>query len=255
MSYVSDVWYLLGRHLRAQLRMPVFIFVSIVQPMFWLILFSQLFRSLADLPDFPTGSYLQFFAPGVLVMLVLFGSTYSGMSMIRDMDLGVITKMLATPATRVSIVLSRVLSTIVVLIVQCSIILIVAWVMGVSIVTGIPGALLMIVFLGLFGLGFAGLSNCLAILFKKPEPLMGVLTFLTLPLMFLSSAMMPSTLLPTWIDAAKKFNPVQYAIEPIRSLVTTGYDWPTLLIDMAILTAFAALTVGLASAMFRIKGE
>ena len=255
MNCLVDIWYLSGRHIRTRLRTPVWIFVSLVQPMIWLGIFSQLFKKVADLPQFPTESYLQFFAPGVVVMTVLFGAAWAGMGMIEDMDLGILTKMLATPVTRVSIVLSRVLATVITLIVQALLIFLIATMMGVDIATGMAGVLLTVLVISLLGVGLAGLSNALALLLRKSDPLVAVVSFVTMPLMFLSSAMIPSQMLPGWIETARRFNPVDYAVESVRNLVVTGYEWGSLIPNILFLAAFAVVSVSLATAMFRIRAE
>lgn len=233
--------------------MPVWIFMNLIQPIIWLVLFSQLFESLGNMPGFPTGSYLQFFAPGVVVMTALFGSAWSGMGLIREIDTGILTKMLATPVSRVSIILSKVLATVVPLVVQVLIIFLIAWIMGASPATGAGGILLSIFFVILMGLGLAGLSHALAILFQKAEPLIAVVSFLTLPLMFLSSSMMPIQMLPDWIDTARRFNPIDYTVESVRTLFISGYDWHLLIVNMVILAIFAAVMIILATMMFRIR--
>ncbi|MEE8174593.1 MAG: ABC transporter permease [Dehalococcoidia bacterium] len=255
MNCLVDIWYLSGRHIRTRLRTPVWIFVSLVQPMIWLVIFSQLFKNVADLPQFPTENYLQFFAPGVVVMTVLFGAAWAGMGMIEDMDLGILTKMLATPVTRVSIVLSRVLATVITLIVQALLIFLIATMMGVDIATGMAGVLLTVLVISLLGVGLAGLSNALALLLRKSDPLVAVVSFVTMPLMFLSSAMIPGQMLPGWIETARKFNPVDYAVESVRNLVVTGYEWGSLVPNILFLAAFAVVSVSLATAMFRIRAE
>jgi len=255
LNCLVDIWYLSGRHIRTRLRTPVWIFVSLVQPMIWLGIFSQLFKKVADLPQFPTESYLQFFAPGVVVMTVLFGAAWAGMGMIEDMDLGILTKMLATPVTRVSIVLSRVLATVITLIVQALLIFLIATMMGVDIATGMAGVLLTVLVISLLGVGLAGLSNALALLLRKSDPLVAVVSFVTMPLMFLSSAMIPSQMLPGWIETARRFNPVDYAVESVRNLVVTGYEWGSLIPNILFLAGFAVVSVSLATAMFRVRAE
>ena len=253
MNVFADTWYLFVRHIRVSLRTPIWLFVNLIQPVVWLALFSRVFEGLVDLPGFTTDSYLQFFAPGVIIMTVLFGSAWTGMNMIQDKDLGILDKMLASPVSRVSIVLGRVFGSVATLVVQSLIIFLLAWVMGIDIATGVPGVLLTVLIVVLLGLGFAGLSNGLAILMKRPDPLIAFVSFLTLPLMFLSSAMMPSNLLPGWIQTAKTFNPVNHAVESVRSLVVVGYEWDVLLPDLLILAGVAIFVVAWATSMFRFR--
>jgi len=237
MNLVADTWFQMQRHLRTELRVPVWIFVTLFQPIIWLVLFTQVFKSLSDMPGLGGFSYLQFFAPGVVVMTVIFGSAWAGFGMLHDIDMGILSKMLATPVTRGSIIMSRVIASMVVLIVQSLIIFTIAVIMGVNLATGVPGVLFTIFLILLLGLGFAAFSNGLALLFKREEPLIGVITFATLPIMFLSTTMMPADMLPDWLNTVRHFNPVDYAIVGVRDLVLYGYIWSDLWRSLVVLSA------------------
>lgn len=252
MDFFSDTWFQFVRHMRTQIRMRVFIFINLVQPIFWLLLFPQIFKSVSSLIG---GDYLQFLAPGVVVMTVLFGSAWAGMGMLHDIDMGILSKMLATPVTRVSIIASRVAASMAMLVVQALIIFIISVIMGVHIETGVPGVLLAIVLICLLGLGFAAFSNGLALLLRRPEPLMGVINLIAMPTMFLSSTMMPGQLLPHWLDTVRHFNPVDYAVVGVRDLVMTGYVWSDLWRSLVVLGAWAIAGIAFGTLMFRIKAE
>ena len=70
----------------------------LVQPMFWLLLYSQLFRRITELPGFGTTSYIDYLTPGVAIMTAFFSGSWAGMGMIEDLDRGVLERFLATPA-------------------------------------------------------------------------------------------------------------------------------------------------------------
>jgi len=254
MDFLSDTWFQIGRHLRTQVRMKIWIFMNLFQPILWLLLFTQVFKSLSNQPAIGD-SYLQFFAPGVVVMTVMFGSAWTGMGMLQDIDMGILSKMLATPVTRVSIITSRIIASMTMLVVQALIIFTLAVIMGVTIATGFPGVLFSIVIVSLLGLGFAAFSNGLALLFKRPEPLMGIINFVSLPMMFLSSTMMPSELLPSWLDTMRRFNPVDYAVVGVRDLVSEGYIWSDLWLSIVVLAAWALVGIGFGTRMFRARAE
>lgn len=255
MNFLSDTWFQIIRHVKTQIRMKVWIFMNLFQPILWLLLFTQVFKSLSELPEMGDTSYLQFFAPGVVVMTVMFGSAWTGMGMLHDIDMGILSKMLATPVTRVSIISSRVIASMLVLVVQALVIFTLAVIMGVNVATGIAGVLLSIIIVSLLGLGFAAFSNGLALLFKRPEPLMGVINFVSLPMMFLSSTMMPSGLLPDWLDIVRRFNPVDYAVVGIRGLVGEGFIFSELLLSLVVLAAWALIGIGFGTLMFRAKAQ
>jgi len=235
--------------------MPVWIMINLIQPIIWLVLFTQVFKSLSQMPGLGGVSYLQFFAPGVVVMTVMFGSAWSGMGMLQDIDMGILSKMMATPVTRVSIILSRVIASMAVLLIQALIILTIAVIMGVDIATGVGGVLLTILLVCLLGLGFASFSNGLALLLRRPEPLIGIINFAALPMMFLSSTMMPADMLPGWLDTVRHFNPVDYAVVGVRGLVLEGYIWSDLWRSFAVLVAWAVAGTAFGTLMFRRRAE
>jgi ABC-2 type transport system permease protein len=254
MNLLLDTWFQVARHLKTQVRMRVFIFMNLFQPIVWLLLFPQIFKSLSEMPGIG-GDYLQFLAPGVVVMTVLFGSAWTGMGMLQDIDMGILSKTLATPVTRVSIIASRVIASMVMLVIQALMIFIIAVIMGVDIVTGVPGVLLSIVLISLLGMGFAAFSNGLALLFKRPEPMMAIINFIAMPLVFLSSTFMAAALLPSWLDTVRKFNPVDYAVVGVRGLVLEGFVWSDLWLSLVVLAAWAAVGIGFGTFMFRTKAE
>ena len=255
MNIISDTWYITMRDLRSRIRMPVFIFMTLFQPILWLVLFTQIFKSLGGLPGLGSSSYLQFFAPGVLVMTVLFGSAFSGFGMLWDMDTGVLSKMLATPVTRISVIAGRVIATVVVLLIQALIIIILALILGVHFETGVPGVLFAFLLLSLLGLGFAAFSNGLALLLKRQENVMAVTNLLTMPLMFLSSLMMPAALLPSWLNTVRQINPIDYAVVGARDLISNGYIWHDLWLCFVVLAALAVVGVTFGTLMFRARAE
>jgi ABC-2 type transport system permease protein len=252
MTLLMDSWYQTLRDLRTRLRMPVFIFMSLFQPIVWLLLFPQVFKSLSE---FVGGDYLQVITPGVVVMTVLFGSAWSGMSMLQDIDMGILSKMLATPVTRASIIMGRVIGAMVILVIQALLIFTLAVILGVDLATGVPGMLLSIALISLLGLGFAAFSNGLALLFRRIEPLMAVINFIALPTVFLSSAFMPPEFLPSWLDTVRQFNPVDYGVVGVRSLVIDGYVWSELWRSFLVLAAWAAAGITFGALMFRSRAE
>jgi len=255
MNALADTWYIVLRDLRARIRMPVFIFMSLFQPVLWLVLFTQIFKSLGNMPGLGGNSYLEFFAPGVVVMTVLFGSAFAGFGMLMDIDTGRLAKMLATPVIRVSIITGRVIASVVVSIIQAIVIFILAAIMGVNFATGLLGILFALVLVALLGVGFAAFSNGLVLLLKRQETVMTVINFITMPMMFLSSMIMPGNLLPSWLNTVRHFNPVDYTVVGVRDLVQRGYIWSDLWLAFAVLLTLAILGVVFGTLMFDTKVE
>ncbi|MEM3641278.1 MAG: ABC transporter permease [Candidatus Bathyarchaeia archaeon] len=250
-SFLRDTWHTFRRHMHASLREPVWIFFSMIQPLIWLVLYTQLFKDMTLMPGFPTDNYLQFFAPGLIVMLAVFSSPYSGFGLLGDINSGMLEKMLVTPVNRYALILGDVLSSTATLAMQALAVFSLSFLMGARVATGLGGVILTITIVSLLGISLASLSNALVIATKKEEPLVVVASLITLPLMFLSSVMLPNDFAPEWIKTAMKFNPVNYAIEAVRPLFLSGYDLLALSIGLLILGILALLALIIASVAFR----
>jgi len=247
---LTDTWSLFNKYVKISLRTPLWLLFNLVQPLIWLIIFGQLFGHMAQLPGFPPQSYTEFFLPGVLIMTVLFGSSWSGVSLLREINSGAVDKMLVAPISRVSIVLSRVLHSAVQVVAQATIILVVAALFGSKIslsLFGLFGGMFVVL---LLGIGFAALSNGFAIVLQREEPLVVLGNLMTLPLMFFSTAMVPKNLMPDWISYLSTLNPINYAVEAVRTTMIGPLDWGLAIKCTAILLVFAGVTLGWAVSAF-----
>ena len=149
--------------MRNLFRQPIWIALMLIQPMFWLLLYSQLFRRITDLPGFGTTSYVDYLTPGIAIMTAFFSGTWAGMGTIEDLDRGVIERFLATPAPRSAIVFARLVQSAVVAMVQALIILVVGLFLGAT--NGGPlGWLVIMLAAFLVAGGFSGISNGIALL-------------------------------------------------------------------------------------------
>jgi len=244
----ADLWHLFVRLVRANVRMPVFVIISIVQPVLWVLLFGQLFRSVAALPGFGAGSYVQFLAPGIAIMTALFGAAYSGMGMLADIDRGVLDRLLATPVAHGALLAARILYSAVQVAAQSAIILLVSAAIGARPHGGAFGVALVLVAAALLGAAFAAFSNALALLTRRQELVIAVMNFIVLPATFLSSMMMSGNLMPAWIRSAALFNPVNWAVVAARG----GFEgnWALLPRNLGLLAAFALAAAWLATLSF-----
>ena len=249
MKFAIDVLHLLGRQWRLTLRMPLFLVFSIVQPIIWMVLFSQLFSKVTALQGFGTSSYTQFLAPGIAIMSSLFGSGYAGMGLLQDIDRGVMDRMLSTPVTRFAIIIARVIHIGMTAMIQGTIILMVAFVLGAR-PAGVGSFLAVLLGAGLLGSGMAGISFCMAILTRRPETMFAVMNFTMLPMIYLSSAIMSKALMPNWIRQISRFNPVDWATTIARNGFE-GKEWGAVGLHMAALACFTLLFSTLATLAFR----
>lgn len=250
MDFLRDTWFQFARLVMITVRLPIFVVVSIVQPVVWVLLFGQLFGKVATLPGFESTSYIQFLAPGVAMMTALFGAAYSGMGLIGDIDRGVLDRMLTTPVRRGAIMAGRILHSAAQVIVQSLIILAVSFTRGARAQGGVLGVLAVCLCAALLGAAFAAFSNALALLARRQEMVIAVMNFTILPMVYLSSMLMSRNLMPGWIQTMSRFNPVNWAVVAARAGFE-GQNAPLLLRNLGLLSLFALLCGGLATAAFR----
>lgn len=249
-TFAADTFHLLIRHIRTTLRIPVWIFVMLVQPIIWLALYGQLFRRVVEIPGFESDSYIQFLTPGVVIMTSFFGSAWSGMGIIEDLKEGIMDRMLATPVHRGALIASRILHASLTVFVQSAIILVVGLVLGASIPGGIVGALAILLLGALLGAGFSAISNGVALLTRREETLIAVLNFFGLPLIFLSTAFMASELMPEWIRFVAQGNPVNWAVNGARDAMQ-GQNWADVWGNAALLAVFVIVAGFFSTQAFR----
>lgn len=251
---IKEATIIFGRNMRKTVRIPLLLFFSLFQPLLWLLLFTQIFKRLGESPDFQSqgyDSYLMFFAPSILVMTVLTSAFQSGMGMVTDLDSGMLDKFLISPIRRSSVLFGKVMADGSRMFMQGLLIIVVALAIGARIETGVVGAIVMLVLAALFGLAWAGLSNIVALRTRNPEMTMMIGILLTFPLLFLSTAMMPAGLLPSWLDTVGDFNPVSYVIDTARIFMNFGYDWGQVAKTLGVIAVVGAFTMTGATRAFR----
>jgi ABC-2 type transport system permease protein len=248
---LSDTWFMVVRQARNLAREPIWIVLLLVQPMIWLILYGQLFRNVTRLGGFGTASYVTFLAPAIVVMNAFFGATWSGMSMIVDLDRKVVERFLATPASRLAVVLSQIVRSALTAAIQAVIILVVALALGVHVHSGALGWLVVVLAAMLVNSAFAGISQAIALVTRREATMIAVANFIGLPLLFLSSTLLATTQMPGWMQTLSRFNPVNWGVRAARAVVLPGTDWSAVGSDLLFLALLSAATAALATWTFR----
>jgi ABC-2 type transport system permease protein len=139
------------RHVRALLREPAWIAITLTTPVIWLLLFGSLFERAVDIPGFGGGDYTDFFTPGVIVMTAFFSAGWSGLSMIQDIDRGLIDRFLGTPVRRSALIVGRVGQAAITIAIQSLIIVGLALIVGANVPNGVLGVMGMIAIGALLG--------------------------------------------------------------------------------------------------------
>ncbi len=151
--------------------------------------------------------------------------------------------------------MSRVLHSAVTVLIQTLIIFGVAWVLGAAAPRGIVSFLLTLLIIFLLAVGFASLSNGFAMTLQREEPLVVIGNLMTLPLLFFSSALVPYEFLPGWIGGLASVNPIHYAVEGVRKVLTLDFSLQSLWLEFVVLFAFAGLTLLWSTFIFMRRKE
>ncbi|HTX22105.1 MAG TPA: ABC transporter permease [Candidatus Aquilonibacter sp.] len=226
---------------------PTELLTRAIQPALWLVIFGEV---LTRVHAFPTGGlpYLDFLAPGVLAQSVLFIAIFYGIAVIWERDLGLVHKLLVSPASRAALVLGKALSAGVRGLSQAVIVYLLAWLLGVK-MNWHPLALAGVALTVLLGAAvFSSFSLIIACIVKTRERFMGIGQILTMPLFFASNAMYPIAIMPGWLKMIAHINPLTYEVDAMRALMvqggTTAYgigaDFGVLVLALTVLTTISA---------------
>ena len=203
------------------IRDPTELLSRAVQPVLWLVVFGQV---LAHVRGIYTGDvgYLAFITPGILAQSVLFSAIFYGIAVIWERDLGVVHKLLVSPARRSSLVFGKAVSAGFRGVVQAVVVYLVAVVMRIPI-RHEPRAIVGVLALVLLGSGlFSTFSLIIACIVKTRERFMGIGQLLTMPLFFASNAIYPLDLMPGWLRIVAQVNPLTYLVDALRALMIVG---------------------------------
>jgi len=221
-----------------------------VQPILWLLLFGQVMAHVRGL-GVPNGSYLDFLAPGILAQSVLFVAIFYGLSAIWERDLGVLHRYMVSPAPRSALVIGKALASSARGVSQAIVIYLCAALMGVGLSFRPSHIGLVLVFIVLASALFSTFSLIIACIVKTRERFMGVGQFLTMPIFFASNAIYPITMMPPWLQAIAKVNPLSYEVDALRDLMlSAGRSQFGLPLDFAALALVVCGLVVIATRMY-----
>ncbi|MBV9266859.1 MAG: ABC transporter permease [Acidobacteriaceae bacterium] len=251
MKVLADSYYLTLRGLRHLLRQPWYVALTLVQPIIQLVFYGQLFQKVVELPGFHAASYIDFLTPGIVVMSALFSAGWTGMGLIVDMDRGVIDRFLVAPVSRASIIVSRLMGAAFVTVVQSLILFGLGALLGARYPSGIGGFFILLIAAMLISIPIGALSCALGLTLRKSESVIGAANFVLLPLVFMSPVFMATALMPDWMRAVARFNPVKWSVEAGRIALSGHADWSAIVLRLGCLFAFSLLAGWVATRAFR----
>jgi len=216
---------------------------SIVSPLMWLLLFGG---GLSKTVRIGGAHYQSFIFPGIVVMSVLFTSTFYGVYIIWDRKIDVLKAVLVAPVSRLAIFFGKVLGGCTDALLQSLVLILI----GFFFVSYTPlGVLLSLCVVIITAIGFVALGLAIGAFFESFEGFQIVGTFVVFPLFFLSGALYPLDNAPAWLRALSHFDPVTYAVDAARYAMLGASTFAPAL-DVIVLAAFAAATVVVGSVAF-----
>lgn len=221
--YMQEVTAMTRRWFQRFRREPISIIFGLTQPVLWLVLFGNMFKNATAITGSEAPSYIAFMTGGVVVMTVLNSGLAGGIEILFDKENGFLERLLAAPIKRSALIISRFLFVTALTGLQALMILGMAFLFGVVPATGWLGVGLILLIGMMLGIGFTAISLGLAFSMKGHGGFFSVMGFITLPLIFMSSALAPLESMPAWLAWIARLNPMTYAIDAVRGLILTGW--------------------------------
>ena len=246
MDFLYDVKTSFIREMKPLISGWVWLAFGLVQPLLYIGLFVPLLGNVG----IEGASPLQWFIPGMMVMLTLFGTAMVGWSLTEELLSGVLERFLATPMSRPAMLMGRALKEMFPLFFQAVVMIVIALPFG--LVLHPLQMLYGLALLGLFGVGVAALSYALAIAAKNNTSLFYMVSqSVALPLMLLGGVLLPLESGPGWLYIASRFNPLTYVIEAERALFIGEFFSLTVLNGTLVVLAVLVIGLGIGGAAIR----
>jgi len=221
-TFAGDAWVNFKRWNLKAVRNPFVLVVSLAQPIIFLVLFTEVFGNVAGQAvgeGLPGISYETYLVPAITIQVALAAAVTSGIGLVNDIENGMFEKVLVSPMNRTAIFVGKTAAEVFRIAVQVSIILGLGVLLGADVKSGLVGAAGIVAVGVLFSLWFVALSNSVAIITRDQESTIIAANLLQFPLLFLSSAFLPLSTLPGWIQTFARLNPVTYGVDAARSLM------------------------------------
>jgi ABC-2 type transport system permease protein len=221
-TFVGDFWVNFKRWNLKAVRNPFVLVVSLVQPIIFLVLFTQVFGGIATEAINRGGAtitYETYLVPAIAMQVALAAAATSGVGLVNDIEQGMFEKVLVSPMSRVGVFAGKSGAELLRIAFQIAVILVLGIALGATIETGVVGALGIMAVGILFAIWFMSLSNIIAVITRDQESTIIGANLLQFPLLFVSTAFLPLDALPDWIGLVATFNPVTYGVDAARAII------------------------------------
>jgi ABC-2 type transport system permease protein len=249
----SQVGLLAGRAIRRILRNPAQLVFPVLFPLILLGVNTSGLDAATNLPGFPTASYLDFALAIPFMQGALFAALNGGQDLARDIQDGFLDRLAMTPMSGAALLAGQLGGALFMGVISAVLYLVVGVAFGAGIVSGIGGALVLLVLAIAISFAFACFGTFVALRAGTGEAVQGFFP-LFFVLLFLSSAFFPRDLIEQdWFRTIATYNPVSYMVEGIRSLVITGWDGEALALAFGISAVAIVLFLTLSARALRTR--
>lgn len=235
--------------MRLLLREPIWIVIVMIQPLLYLALFAPLLDPLVKTRGFPPGDAWQVFVPGLLIQLGIFGSMFVGFGIIAEIRYGTVERMRVTPASRLGLLLGRVLRDAIVLLIQATLLTVIAVAFGLRV--PLAGALITVGIVGLLGVSLASLSYAAGLWLKSEDALAPLLNMVSVPVLLLSGILLPMTLAPSWLRRLAQLNPFSHVVDGARAAFRNDLGNSSLVTGLVSAAVLAVIGMAVATRTFQ----
>ncbi|WP_407354852.1 ABC transporter permease [Methanolobus sp. WCC5] len=223
---------------------------SLATPLFFLVIMGS---ALGSSMTMNSGRYIDYMAPGIIGMSILFASLMGGISIIWDREFGFLKEILVAPVSRFYTALGKAAGGVTTAMIQGTLLMVISGFIGIEYVS-VWREMLCIPVMFLMGLGFIGLGITLASRIESHEGFQMMMTFITLPTIMTSTAFYPMADLPGWLSIPVRLNPLTYGVEALRWLLLGISEIPVTL-SLSVITVFALIMMALGSWAFDRAGD
>ena len=240
MKFIQDTQILFVRNFKKTLREPLWLFIGIMQPALYILLYMPLLKNIGNTSALPLGKIAQIFVPGMLIIMGV-SSLFAGFGFIPEIREGYITRLLVTPVNRFAILLAMVMDQLFTLLMQSVILIFIALLLGLR--TSVIAVILSLILVIIVGATTSCISYIISISARHEDGLASTVNTLYLPIMLLSGIMLPISLAPQWLKNIAAFNPFYYAVEAARELFLGNFTSFTIVKGFLIMSVFAAVAL------------
>lgn len=248
-SEIPKIYTIWLREVKRYFREKSRIITSIVTPLLWLLIFGTGMRFSAKIEG--GVDYQLFIFPGILGMNLLFTSIWSGISVLWDREFGFMKEILVAPVSRTSIVVGKALGGGTSALIQGSILLCIGAGLGIPI--SLTAFLICLPLMLIISVGLVSIGLLIASMIESLEGFNLIMSFVNMPMFFLSGALFPLTTAPSWVHAASFVNPLTYSVDALRTVILGSCTQFPIFLDISVIIGFAIVMILLCAVTFGIR--